>query len=69
MTMFNDEKTTTLMQGVTNLLRVIGDDDKREGLIETPMRVVKAQAEIFAHTGEAQFDDPVSYTHLTLPTN
>ena len=57
MTMFNDEKTTTLMQGVTNLLRVIGDDDKREGLIETPMRVVKAQAEIFAHTGEAQFDD------------
>ena len=43
------------MKAVTTLIEWAGDDPKREGLVETPKRVVKAY-------------EAVSYTHLTLPT-
>ncbi|MDI6572852.1 GTP cyclohydrolase I [Leuconostoc lactis] len=54
---FNNEQILKLQTGVTNLLAAIGDDPNRSGVIETPERVVKAHAEIFAHTGETQFSD------------
>ena len=54
---FNNEQILKLQTGVTDLLTAIGDDPNRSGVIETPERVVKAHAEIFAHTGETQFSD------------
>lgn len=54
---FNNEQILKLQTGVTDLLAAIGDDPDRSGIIETPERVVKAHAEIFAHTGETQFSD------------
>lgn len=54
---FNNEQILKLQTGVTDLLAAIGDDPNRSGVIETPERVVKAHAEIFAHTGERQFSD------------
>lgn len=54
---FNNEQILKLQTGVTDLLVAIGDDPDRSGVIETPERVVKAHAEIFAHTGETQFSD------------
>ena len=47
----------TSEEDVRRLLTAIGDDPTRPGLIETPARVVKANAEIFAHTGETTFTD------------
>ena len=41
------------------ILAWMGEDPNREGLLETPKRVVKAFKEYFR---------AVSYTHLTLPT-
>ena len=65
------------------ILKWIGEDPSREGLIETPKRVLKAYREYF----KGYHEDPskilsktfgdvegyndmvtVSYTHLTLPT-
>lgn len=54
---FNNEQILKLQTCVTDLLAAIGDDPDRSGVIETPERVVKAHAEIFAHTGETQFSD------------
>ena len=54
---FNNEQILKLQTGVTDLLSAIGDDPDRSGVIETPERVVKAHAEIFAHTGDTQFSD------------
>lgn len=54
---FNNEQILKLQTGVTDVLAAIGDDPDRSGVIETPERVVKAHAEIFAHTGETQFSD------------
>lgn len=54
---FNNEQILKLQTGVTDLLAAIGDNPNRSGVIETPERVVKAHAEIFAHTGETQFYD------------
>ncbi|WP_312040992.1 GTP cyclohydrolase I [Leuconostoc lactis] len=54
---FNNEQILKLQTDVTDLLAAIGDDPNRSGVIETPERVVKAHAEIFAHTGETQFSD------------
>ena len=54
---FNNEQILKLQTGVTDLLAAIGDDPDRSGVIETPERVVKAHAEIFAHTGVTQFSD------------
>ena len=59
---------------VRTLIAWAGDDPTREGLIETPKRVVKSYEEFY----EGYDKDPkeilskvfeaVSYTHLTLPT-
>ncbi|MGR8808746.1 GTP cyclohydrolase I [Leuconostoc citreum] len=54
---FNQEQTETLVQGVKCLLTAVGDDPERTGLLETPERVIKAHAEIYAHTGETTFKD------------
>jgi GTP cyclohydrolase I len=51
------EQQEQLAQHVRDLLTNIGDDPDRAGVQETPARVVKAQAEIFAHTGETAFQD------------
>ena len=47
-------------EAVKTLIRYIGEDPEREGLIETPKRVIKSFNEFYAGS--------VSYTHLTLPT-
>jgi GTP cyclohydrolase I len=39
-------------EAVRTLLRYLGDDATREGLIETPARVVKAYAELFSGYGQ-----------------
>ena len=44
------------------ILSWMGEDPNREGLLETPKRVVKAFKEYFKGY------KAVSYTHLTLPT-
>lgn len=54
---FNNEQDLKLRDGVAQLLSAIGDNPTRSGVIETPERVVKAHAEIFAHTGETTFTD------------
>ena len=62
----------------------MGDDPTREGLIDTPKRVINSYAELFSgytqdpsEILERTFEEtdgygdivlPVSYTHLTLPT-
>ncbi|MGL5115390.1 MAG: GTP cyclohydrolase I, partial [Beijerinckiaceae bacterium] len=40
------------MEAVRTLLRWAGDDPAREGLLDTPKRVVKAYEELFAGYGE-----------------
>ncbi len=49
------EKTSNLEaeQAVTALLRLIGEDPQRDGLVETPRRVVKAILEMTAGYGES----------------
>lgn len=47
---------------VRTLLRWTGDDPNREGLLDTPKRVVKAYEEFFA----GYLDDPVEYLQRTF---
>ena len=47
---------------IKTILKWIGEEPSREGLIETPKRVTKAFKEYFKGY------KAVSYTHLTLPT-
>lgn len=49
-------------QAVRTLIRWAGDDPNREGLLETPQRVVRAYGEFFS--GYAR--DPVSYLQRTF---
>jgi GTP cyclohydrolase I len=49
-------------QAVMTLIRWAGDDPGREGLIETPARVVRAYKEWFAGYGE----DPDEWLHRTF---
>ncbi len=49
-------------QHVRALLRYLGDDPDREGLLETPKRVVKAMAEHFSGYGE----DPAKHLAKTF---
>ena len=50
-------------KAVKTLIEWAGDNPEREGLVETPKRVVKAYEQFFEG-----YDQAVSYTHLTLPT-
>ena len=62
------------------ILTWLGEDPNREGLLETPKRVMKAYKEYFSGYkvdpnkildktfGDVDGYDAVSYTHLTLPT-
>ena len=52
---------------VRELLLAVGEDPDREGLRETPARVARAYAEVFAGLHQDP-TEAVSYTHLTLPT-
>ncbi|GFH40525.1 GTP cyclohydrolase I FolE [Lactococcus insecticola] len=54
---FSDDNFETLKAGTRDLLAAIGDDPARDGLLETPDRVAKAYAEIFASTGQTHFDN------------
>ena len=70
-------------EAVKTLIQWAGDNPDREGLLETPKRVVNAYKEFFAgydskpeQVLSKTFDEvegydemAVSYTHLTLPTN
>jgi GTP cyclohydrolase I len=47
---------------VRALLRLIGDDPERQGLVDTPARVVRALAEQFAGYGQ----DPAEYLERTF---
>ena len=49
-------------EAFVKILKWIGEDPLREGLLETPKRVTKAFKEYFKGY------KAVSYTHLTLPT-
>ena len=51
------ENKQHIESGTKKLLQAIGDDPTRDGLLETPERVFKAYSEIFASTGETQFDN------------
>ncbi|WP_394455758.1 GTP cyclohydrolase I FolE [Leuconostoc suionicum] len=57
MKIFDTETNQRLEKDVKNVLTTIGDDVSRDGLLETPARVSRAYAEIFAHTGERIFQD------------
>ena len=46
-----------IRQGITMILEGIGEDTQREGLIETPDRIVKMYGELFAAVGCE--DDPI----------
>ena len=49
-------------EALRTILSWMGEDPNREGLLETPKRVMKAFKEYFKGY------KAVSYTHLTLPT-
>ena len=49
-------------EAVKTLIRWIGDDPKREGLLETPARVLRAYGEWFAGYG----DDPAEHLARTF---
>ena len=67
-------------EALKTILTWMGEDPSREGLLETPKRVIKAFKEYFGgYTqdanqilektfGDVEGYDAVSYTHLTLPT-
>ena len=55
--------TEAIAYHVKGILKALGEDPEREGLKETPERVARMYAEVFAGIAS------VSYTHLTLPTN
>ena len=57
MTKISHEHKEQIETGTRNLLQAIGDNPNRDGLLETPERVFKAYSEIFAATGETQFNN------------
>ncbi|KRL01204.1 GTP cyclohydrolase I FolE [Liquorilactobacillus capillatus] len=52
-----DSRTVTIERAITTLLVAIGDDPKREGIVETPKRVAKMYQEIFASQSQDDFQD------------
>ena len=71
-----DPKNQAAMGAVRDILRHIGDDPEREGLLDTPKRVVKSWREFFAgyHIDPRQylsrtFEDVSGYDELVLITD
>jgi GTP cyclohydrolase I len=54
---FSDNQKKQIEDSVSNLFEAIGDTTNRASTARTPERVVKAYQEIFAHTGETEFQD------------
>ena len=54
--------TATIERCVTEILQAIGEDPSRNGLIETPRRVAKMYAELFAGLHE----DPTTHLQVTF---
>lgn len=54
---FNPDQELKIKNFVTDLFTMIDDDPQRLSVQRTPQRVVEAYQEIFAHTGETQFQD------------
>jgi GTP cyclohydrolase I len=59
---FSEEARRAAEEHVREILRLIGDDPNREGLLETPARYVRALEEHFAGYGQ----DPTSYLARTF---
>ena len=71
-----EERNATAMEHVRGLLRHIGEDPAREGLVDTPKRVVKAMLEHFAGYSQdpkeilaKTFEDVEGYDELVLVTD
>jgi GTP cyclohydrolase I len=56
------EAMKTAMEHVRGLLRYVGEDPDREGLVDTPSRVVKAMAEHFG----GYLEDPTQHLERTF---
>lgn len=72
----NDEERNDAEKHVRALLRLLGDDPEREGLLDTPARVVRAMEEHFAGYGadavehlNRTFDEVQGYDELVLVTD
>ena len=65
---FDEDTTSDLMENYRNVLGLIGEDPKREGLLKTPERIAKAmqymtqgyQADARAILNSAKFHEPIS---------
>ena len=54
-------------EALRTILKWIGEDPSREGLLETPKRVTKAFKEYFKGYNQDPSSESVSYTHLPSP--
>lgn len=61
------EDLDTALLGMRALLRLMGEDPDRPGLINTPARVVKAYMEIAARPGNPGVDLAVVFSDVTHP--
>ncbi|MGY3749862.1 GTP cyclohydrolase I FolE [Vagococcus acidifermentans] len=61
----NSEQKKIIQESVKNILRAIGEDVTREGLIETPERVAKMYEEIFSSVTETDFNNCKVFTSLS----
>ncbi|MCH4009578.1 GTP cyclohydrolase I FolE [Companilactobacillus sp.] len=51
------ENKQIIEDSVKNILKAVGDDPNREGLIETPARVARMYAEVFSSLDQKEFTD------------
>ncbi len=67
-----DQLRHTAEEGVRALLQLMGDDPDRDGVVDTPARVVKAYLELAARPGDPavllakQFDVEARNEFLTI---
>lgn len=52
-----EKQKEIIKQAVTQILKAVGDDPKRAGLLETPDRVARMYAEVFSSTTADTFED------------
>ncbi|WP_125709053.1 GTP cyclohydrolase I FolE [Companilactobacillus zhongbaensis] len=53
----NSENQQIIEDSVRNILKAVGDDPNRAGLVETPKRVAKMYSEIFSSLEDPEFTD------------